>query len=287
MWHNGLLKKLHSQNLPPDLLRIVASFLRDRSIQVRTGTTLSEKVHLLAGTPQGSILSPLLFILYVNDIPTMPPCQCTQYADDIGIYTSHRNQNYLRSQLQRQIDSLERWCERWFIKLNPKKTQLVQITSKRTRKALPVTIRNSPINTTDEATLLGTTFDRKMSRIPLIDSIKRKAEPRIKLLKELTDQGVPKAGLRTFYLSMIRPLLEAGYHLTHDHKPSTDALGKMQNRCLRVITWSSQRAPIRGLQENLRVPSMREHLQKCQRRALARYQNSSLQEHLDSILETV
>ena len=287
VWHNGLLKKLHSQNIPPDLLRIVASFLRDRTIQVRTGTTLSEKVHLLAGTPQGSILSPLLFILYVNDIPTMPPCQCTQYADDIGIYTSHRNHNYLRSQLQRQIDHLERWCEQWFIKLNPKKTQLVQITTKRTRTALPVTIRNSPIDTTDEATLLGSTFDRKMSRLPLIASIKRKTEPRIKLLQELTDSGVPKEGLRTFYLSMIRPLLETGYHLTHDHKPSTVALEKIQNRCLRVITWSSNRASTRGLQENLRVPSVREHLQSCRQKALRRYQDSSLQDHLNSILETV
>ena len=149
VWHNGLLKKLHQQGIPPDLLRMVASFLKDRTIQVKTGTNLSDKVHLLAGTPQGSILSPLLFILYVNDIPTSPRCQCTQYADDIAIYTSHRNKNYLRADLQRQIDSLEDWCATWFIKLNPKKTQLVQVNNKRTIVDLPVKIRNSYIRTTD------------------------------------------------------------------------------------------------------------------------------------------
>ena len=106
IWHNGLLKKLHQQGIPPDLLRMVASFLKDRTIQVKTGTNLSDKVHLLAGTPQGSILSPLLFILYVNDIPTSPRCQCTQYADDIAIYTSHRNKNYLRADLQSRSTAL-------------------------------------------------------------------------------------------------------------------------------------------------------------------------------------
>ena len=287
VWHNGLLKKLHDQDIPPDLLRMVASFLRDRTIQVRSGTSLSDKVNLLAGTPQGSILSPLLFILYVNDIPTTPPCQCTQYADDIGIYTSHRNMNYLKTHLQKQIDDLEDWCEEWFIKLNPRKTQLIQISNKKSVSDLPVNIRNSFIRTTNEATLLGTTFDRRMNRTPHIDRIKGRVQHRIEELQRLTNWGVPKQGLRTFYLSMIRPVLETGYHLTHDHKPSTDALEKIQNRCLRIITWNSTRASIKSLQEGLNLPSVRDHLQSCREKALARYRDSTLQEHLDSILESV
>ena len=120
VWHNGLLKKLHDQDIPRDLLRVVASFLKDRTIQVKTGTSLSEKVHLLAGTPQRSILIPLLFILYVNDIPTT--YQCTQYSDDIGIYTSHSTTNYtLKNTPSEAIDDLEDWCETWFIKLNSKR----------------------------------------------------------------------------------------------------------------------------------------------------------------------
>ena len=62
VWHNGLPKKLHDMELPSDILRIISSFLTDRTIQVKIGNTLSEVVQLLAGTPQGSILSPLLLI---------------------------------------------------------------------------------------------------------------------------------------------------------------------------------------------------------------------------------
>ena len=90
VWHNGLLKKLHDMELPGDILRIISSFLTDRTIQVRIGNTLSEVVKLLAGTPQGSILSPLLFILFVNDIPVTQACQLTQYADDIAPETGGR-----------------------------------------------------------------------------------------------------------------------------------------------------------------------------------------------------
>ena len=100
VWHNGLLKKLHDMELPSDILRIISSFLTDRIIQVKIGNTLSEVVQLLVGTPQGSILSPLLFILFVNDIPVTQTCQVTQYANDIAIYTSHRNPRYLEAHLQ-------------------------------------------------------------------------------------------------------------------------------------------------------------------------------------------
>ena len=175
----------------------------------------------------------------MNDIPTTPPCQCTQYADDIGIYTSHRNTNYLKTQLQRQIDVLEDWCKTWFIKLNPKKTQLVQNTNKTAIHDLPVNIRNSHIRTKNGATLLGTTFDQRMTRAFHIAQIKGKVLHRIETLRHLTNQGFPKRGLRTFYLNMIRPMLKTGYNLTHDQKPSIDKLEKIQSTCLRIITWNS------------------------------------------------
>ena len=152
--------------LPGDILRIISSFLMDRTIQVRIGNTLSEVVKLLAGTPQGSILSPLLFILFVNDIPVTQACQVTQYTDDIAIYTSHRNPRYLEAHLQKQVDELEDWCEDWFIKLNAKKTQLMIITRQNSRKMIPITVRNNQVEILDLAILLGTTLDRTMNLKP-------------------------------------------------------------------------------------------------------------------------
>ena len=125
VWHNGLRKKLHNINLPPTLLRITSPFHQDRQIKIKEGNNPSHAVNLEAGTPQGSILSALLFLLYVNDLPISEPIKCTQYTDDIGLYTSHKNRNYLERSMQRQINTLETWCQKWFIKLNSAKTQLI------------------------------------------------------------------------------------------------------------------------------------------------------------------
>jgi hypothetical protein len=95
------------------LLRLLSSFLNNRFIQVRVGGHLSNKVNLVAGTPQGSVLSPILFILYVNDLPVNPGIYVTQYADDLGIYLSERNTNYARIKLQNQLRRLEGWCNEW------------------------------------------------------------------------------------------------------------------------------------------------------------------------------
>lgn len=74
VWHDGLRYKLYSTGLPDSALRFLSSFLQNRSIQVRVNGILSQPVPLLAGTPQGSVISPLLFNIYVNDL-SLESCQ--------------------------------------------------------------------------------------------------------------------------------------------------------------------------------------------------------------------
>ena len=212
VWHNGLRKNLHDINLPPTLLRMTSSFLQDRQIKIKEGNDNSHAVNLEAGTPQDSILSPLLFLLYVNDLPISEPIKCTQYADDIGLYTSHKNRNYLQRSMQRQIDTLEEWCHKWFIKLNSGKTQL--ILSKAQLKQKPkITMRGTPIDIAENATLLGTTLDTRLNMMANLNTIKQKIAPR--KLTELRNWVATKPTLRLIYLSVIRPIMEAGYHCSH------------------------------------------------------------------------
>ena len=176
VWHNGLRKNLHSMRLPPILLRITSSFLLNRKIQVKEGNDISQKVTLEAGIPHGSILSPLLFLLYVNDVPITEPIKCTQYVDDIGLYTSHKNKNCLQRSLQRQIHTLENWCQKWFIKLNSKKTQLILFRPQIKQKPI-IIMGGNQIESTDKATLLGNTLDPRINVMANLATIKQKIQP--------------------------------------------------------------------------------------------------------------
>ena len=88
--------KLYQLNLPSNFLRLLCSFLSNRSLSVHVEGCKSRPISLRAGTPQGSCLSPILFSIHVNDIPfiDMVGCQPSQYADDTGLWSTGKDHNY-------------------------------------------------------------------------------------------------------------------------------------------------------------------------------------------------
>ena len=89
-WHNGIRYKLKvSLKLPDRIIRLLSSFLTDRSLTVLYEGCYSHRVYLNAGTPQGSPLSPLIYIIYVNDYPESinEKCSLSQFADDTAIWS--------------------------------------------------------------------------------------------------------------------------------------------------------------------------------------------------------
>ena len=139
----------------------------------------------------------------------------------------------------------------------------------------------------DSAVLLGTTLNRTMNLKPHITSLINKTAPRIEKLGQLQHWGAHQAALKTFYTSMIRPIIETGYHLTHNHKPSLEALQKIQNNCLRMITWTGTHESPKPSHEILQLPYIQNYLEQCRIKALKRYEDSELQQHLSEVLEAV
>ena len=123
VWHNGLRYKICQLDLPTKLCRWLPDFLIERVIQVKTEGFLSPNVYPKAGVPQGSNLSSLLFLIYVNDMsnPTHYQTNKSQFADDAGHWAVSKNINLAAEYLQRDLDKLERRCAKWRIKLNPEK----------------------------------------------------------------------------------------------------------------------------------------------------------------------
>ena len=102
-------------------------FLVRRIIQVKIGDFLSPNVYPKAGFPQGSNLSQLLFLIYVNDMPNQSHHQTnkSQFADDAGQLAVSKNIDLAAEYLQKDLDKLARWCAKWRIKLNPEKTKVI------------------------------------------------------------------------------------------------------------------------------------------------------------------
>ena len=105
-WHNAIIyKMLHNYGMPTSFDRTIASFLNNRKL-INIGK--ENPVLLQAGTPQGSVLSPTLYILYVNDIPlnTVAGCKGGQYADDVSGWASGVNENQIKIKIQKALDAI-------------------------------------------------------------------------------------------------------------------------------------------------------------------------------------
>ena len=109
VWHDGLRYKLMNGSLPRKMVRLISSFLSDRTIKVNCCNNCSVEVTLKAGTPQGSVLSPLLFIIYVNDIPDMSSLnvRLSQFADDMGIWAHATNAKWVKAKLSKALKLIE------------------------------------------------------------------------------------------------------------------------------------------------------------------------------------
>jgi len=284
VWHDGLRQKLSSIGLPCRLIRLLSSFLTDRSIRVRVGQTLSLPVRLLAGTPQGSVLSPLLYLVYVNDLPVNPRhrCEVGQFADDVSMWTIAKSKKETYKRLQRALNDLQAWCSTWRIKLNVSKTQLACFARKRWKGTLK--LFGVPLTEQKEMKLLGVTFGSRGSLRSHCQEKASNAAKRLNLMRALRGQnwGTSSRTLLTLYKQYIRPVLETGSVCTAEAEPSlVEKLQRIQNSAMRTALRADYRTRISQLHGKSKLVPIHDRLKRLRARAVTRLGQSVLIERLE------
>ena len=126
--HNHLINKLAAYNLDQSVLGWIHAFLTNRTQKVTIDNSYSDEISVTSGVPQGSVLGPLLFLLYINDLPDKMKCNIRMYADDVVLYANVASNENFNSILQEDLDELSQWCRKWHMSINVKKCAVMRMT---------------------------------------------------------------------------------------------------------------------------------------------------------------
>ena len=261
-WRYGILKDLHNFGMKGRLPNFIKSFLEDRTIQVRVGSTLSDLYDQEQGVPLGAILSTTLFNVKLNDIINCLDYKTdgSLYVDDFCICFRSKNMRTIERHLQQCLNRIENWATRNGFKFPKSKTQCVHFCQQGKIHNDPVVyIYGSQIPVVAESKFLGVIFDRKLSFIPHIKYLKAKCLKALNLLKVLshTSWGADRTTLLHLYRSLIRSKLDYGSIIYGSARKSyLQMLDTVHNQGLRLALGAFRTSPVSSLNVEADEPSV-------------------------------
>lgn len=236
VWHEGLISKINKV-LPQKFHKILESYLTNRKFKVSYTNYTTGEFPIAAGVPQGSVLGPILYLLYTADLPTSEEVMTSTFADDTAVLYTHENRLTAARELQEHIYKIENWANRWGIKINEDKSAHVTFTLK-SRKCRPLVLNNLNIPQADTVKYLGIHLDRKLNWRKHI--AKKQEQMKIKfrnlfwLLNKKSKLNLDSKIL--IYNSIIKPIWLYGIQLWGTAKKSNILiLERAQTKIIRAI----------------------------------------------------
>ena len=269
--HKILLKKLKMYGVTGLEHDWFTSYLDNRKQFCRVDGTSSGVRGINCGVPQGSCLGPLLFLIYINDLPfSLQKCHVSMYADDTAISLSSKSIDDLQNDLNLDLLNLQDWLHANKLSLNVVKTQSLIIGSgpsirmiKNQPDAPPsFSIGDQDIEMITNTRYLGVQIDSKLNWGKHIDTIKTKANRALGLIK-YSKKYLPSDILNKMYRGIVEP------HLSYCcsvwgccSESKLDVLQKIQNRAARIVTSSPYDASAAPIIQNLGWPTISDLIRK-------------------------
>ena len=247
VWHQGLLAKLPSNGLPPQLCSLLASFLSNRSLHVVVDGVSSDSLIINAGVPQGSILAPTLFLLYINDLLGATSCPVHSFADDSTLHTAFSSRAPIparQSSIERgrnvnninmDLATIPEWGSNNLMDFNANKTQACPFSRKADLSMPNISLAGVTIPLKSSISMLGITISNNLSWESHVRSIAKSASQKLGFLFRAR-RYFTSSQLLMIYKAQIRPVLEYCSHIwSAAPKHTLKLLDSVQKRAIRLV----------------------------------------------------
>ena len=253
VWKDGLRLKLRKSGVCGHMYEWISQYLTNRKARVKINGSYSRQRTLREGVPQGGVLSPTLFLVYINDMTRELPrrIHSAVYADDLVIWCSEEYITTANYRMQQALNALENWTKKWLVKVNATKTTYTIFSLSTKEQRVSLKIGTQELAPDDNPTYLGVTFDKRLTWKPQTQKSEIRGKARLALMKKLagTTWGADAATLKKLYIGRVRPVLEYGMSAwSNAAKTNIDRVSKVQNQAARIITGAMRSTPIEELE---------------------------------------
>ncbi|GFY01649.1 probable RNA-directed DNA polymerase from transposon BS [Trichonephila clavipes] len=229
---------LQTDNFPAPLIHIINSYLVNRTYKVRVNNTFSLPHRVNIGVTQGSLLGPVLFNIYLNDIPSHPQTMLNLYADDTAILATFKNHKTVTLALNKHLALLENYFNQWKININVEKTVAVLFT-KRIKPVKPPTLYSTPLQWSQSTKYLGLILDKNLAWKHHILHARDKFRHALRLIYPLIcrNSEMDMYNKVLLYTAVLRPIISYGCPVWgYAAKTNIKILEVAQNSIIRTIT---------------------------------------------------
>ena len=161
VWHEGLLYKIRTL-LPNCFYEVIKNYMVNRKFFVKYNSASTNLYEIHAGVPQGSVLGPVLYLIFTADLPTSNKVKVSTFADDTAILATHQNPAEASRILQEHLDKIQIWLNKWRIKVNESKSVHITFTLRKLT-CPPVKLNNINLTQSQNIKYLGLHVDRRLT----------------------------------------------------------------------------------------------------------------------------
>ena len=239
VWHKGIIEKLNSFGIAGDLIMLFEDYLRDRTLRVVVNGSESKEYPIEASVPQGSVVGPLLWNIYFNDILQLIP-EAYAFADDCTLTFTCNDNNRLETieKINNALQLIMAWGSRWQVSLAPKKTQMMVISRRQDAQNvnLPsIKLDGKILPQKSSITILGVEIDSILSFTNHVKELATRCAKKLSCIRRISHL-LDASGCLTLYNSQVRSIMEYSPLLWSSCPPSyLRLLDKVQDRARRLI----------------------------------------------------